>query len=599
MEITPDKRKLVGLVEQAYLGKLCLPNFQRDFVWTRDEVADLLRSVLRGYFVGSLLLLRCDPARPPFAPIGLRGARPREVDLRPDFLVLDGQQRLTALLYALSAPDLPLKDSRRRRWFFIDLAKLLKDPADDGIVVDRHKGELDGLDRPSVQFERRMLPCTLLLPDADFLGWRDGLDDWVKENQPDAYREFKEQWRTPLSKAVQDFQNFNVTLVELPLVKEGDADAIGRVCAIFEKLNSTGVELSVYDLLTARLFRSGIDLHALWKKSCDECPRLNEWSGGKADTHKFGVLVLRTLALLRGLDPKPRILIDLDPSSFPEDWDRAAKGMERALQLVTMVGPDGFGVFAEKWLPGYGLLPVLAALRSEVESRRLGDRERADVRRWYWCSLFLERYSSAVESKSRKDYADMLAWWEHGRTEPALFAEARAVIGAPGYSIRHAASFASSIYSGTFCVLALRGARDWKRGEDIRLQDLEDHHIFPRAYLRRHEIVAKDEVNTILNRTLISDETNGLIKDAAPAGYLADARVFPTGTTGALLAPHFIDAGGLAAAKTATEALTEEQLRPVYEPFLKAREAEILAEIRTRCGVLTAVAETTSTAVAV
>src|SRR6266571_4520163 len=62
MEIFPDKRNLVGLVEQACEGKICLPNFQRDFVWTREEVADLIRSIVRGYFIGSLLLLRCDAA---------------------------------------------------------------------------------------------------------------------------------------------------------------------------------------------------------------------------------------------------------------------------------------------------------------------------------------------------------------------------------------------------------------------------------------------------------------------------------------------------------------------------------------------------------
>jgi uncharacterized protein with ParB-like and HNH nuclease domain len=50
MEITPDKLKLIDLVEDAYRGKLCRPNFQRDFVWPRDQVADLVRSVLRGYF---------------------------------------------------------------------------------------------------------------------------------------------------------------------------------------------------------------------------------------------------------------------------------------------------------------------------------------------------------------------------------------------------------------------------------------------------------------------------------------------------------------------------------------------------------------------
>ena len=38
MEIIPDKRRVVGLVGQAHTGKICLPNFQRDFVWTREEV---------------------------------------------------------------------------------------------------------------------------------------------------------------------------------------------------------------------------------------------------------------------------------------------------------------------------------------------------------------------------------------------------------------------------------------------------------------------------------------------------------------------------------------------------------------------------------
>jgi uncharacterized protein with ParB-like and HNH nuclease domain len=48
MEIIPDKRRVIGLVEAAYEGKICLPNFQREFVWTREEVADLVRSIVRG-----------------------------------------------------------------------------------------------------------------------------------------------------------------------------------------------------------------------------------------------------------------------------------------------------------------------------------------------------------------------------------------------------------------------------------------------------------------------------------------------------------------------------------------------------------------------
>jgi hypothetical protein len=585
MEIIPDKRKVVGLVEQAYDGKLCLPNFQRDFVWTREEVADLVRSIVRGYFIGSLLLLRCDPNNPPFAPIFLRGSEPPSREPKPELLVLDGQQRLSSLIYALTAPDLSLKDSSQRRWFFVNLDVLLSEPDSDEVVFDRARRELRGLDAVATQYEQRILPCTRLFNQQSFYQWRDGFDDWLRNTMPERLDQYRNEWRDGWTSAVTAFQTFEAPLVELPRVDESDTAAIGRVCAIFEKLNSTGVALSVYDLLTARLYRSGIRLHDLWNEACARHPRLRAWSGGKADHYSFGVLVLRTLALLRGLDPKPRILINLEPANFEDDWRRAAAAIDRALELVMLVGPDGFGVFAEKWLPGFGLIPILAALRAEIDSRRLGDQERAQLRRWYWCNVFLERYSSAVESKSRKDYVEMTRYWFEGGPEPAVFEEAQNWIGAPGFRIRGSASFASAVYSGVFCLLALRNARDWRRGENIQLQELQDHHIFPQAYLKRHAITKRIDVNTIANRTLISDETNGRIKDKAPADYVADVEIFPQGATPALLAPHFIDGGTLPDLEAATEGLPNDQAATLYERFLQAREAAIISAIRQVCGI--------------
>lgn len=587
MEIIPDKRKVIGLVEQAHEGKICLPNFQRDFVWARDEVADLMRSIVRGYFIGSLLLLRCDAENPPFAPIFLRGSNPLMREPRPELLVLDGQQRLSSLIYALTAPDLSLKDSSRRRWFFLDLDLLLDDPDDDGIVFDRARRELRGLDEREVQYEERVLPCTELLKPHAFLTWRDGYDDWARNKGSDLHDQYRSVWRDKWTSAVTAFQTFEAPLVELPRVDDSDSESIGRVCAIFEKLNSTGVDLSVYDLLTARLYRHDIRLHDLWAEACRRHPRLREWSKGKADEHKFGVLVLRTLALLRGLDPKPRILIDLVPENFEVDWRRAAAAIDRALELITFVGEDGFGVFSEKWIPGFGLIPILAALRAEIDERRLGDQERADLRRWYWCNVFMERYSSAVESKSKKDYAEMTRHWFEGGPEPDVFRDAEYLIGAPGFRIRTSASYASAVYSGVFCLLAIRNARDWRRGENIQLQELQDHHIFPQAYLKRHGITKKVDVNTIANRTLISNETNGKIKDKAPADYLNLADIFPTGATGDLLEPHFIDGVTSPTLLAALEDLPDEQVADLYRQFVQSREEAIIREIRRVCGIQT------------
>ena len=586
MEITPAKRKLSLLMDQAYQGKLALPDFQREFVWSREEVADLLRSVLRQYFIGSFLLLQSDPQRPPFAPVFLRGAKSNLKVPEPDLLVLDGQQRLSALLYALSAPDMNLKDSSQRRWFFIDLKLLLTDLYEDEVVFDRSKKELEGFLEKEVQYRERILPCPALLTSKGFYDWRDGLDDWLRDKEPDNHKLFREKWRDTWTRSITDFQSFEVPVVELPRIEEGDSNSIGTVCAIFEKLNSTGVELSVYDLLTARLYRSGKRLHDLWDSACREHKLLAEWSKGKADTNKFGVLVLRTLALLRGLDPKPRILIDLSPVRFEEDWRRAAAAMETAIVLISHMDEDGFGVFEKKWLPGFGLLPVLAALRSEIETRKLGPEARSDLRRWYWSNVFLERYSSAVESKSRKDYSELLKrWTENDKNEPAVFTEAKARIGSAGFTVRESASYASAVYSGVFALLVLNRARDWRRGESIQLQDLEDHHLFPRAYLNRHGLEKKSDVNSIVNRTLISDETNRKIRDQAPADYLASREIFPSGATPALLEPHFISESVLELMRRAKDSLTEPEVKALFESFRSARERLIIAEIQKACGI--------------
>ena len=492
---------------------------------------------------------------------------------------------MSSLIYALTAPDLSLKDSSKRRWYFLDLNLLLDDIDNDDIIFDRARRELRGLDQQEIQFAERKLPCTALLSQQAFYAWRDGFDDWARSTDPEIHEQYRSAWRDLWTEAITAFQTFEVPLVELPRVDDSDPDSIGRVCAIFEKLNSTGVDLSVYDLLTARLYRSGIRLHDLWADACKTHPRLRAWSSGKADQHKFGVLVLRTLALLRGLDPKPRILIDLEPAGFEQDWEKAAAAMERALELLTLVDPDGFGVFAEKWLPGYGLIPILAALRSEIDSRRLGEKERADLRRWYWCNVFLERYSSAVESKSRKDYVELTRHWFENGPEPDVFQEAQNMIGSQGFRIRTSASYASAVYSGVFCLLAIRKARDWRRGENIQLQELQDHHIIPQAYLKRHGVTRRVTVNSIANRTLISDETNGKIKDKAPRDYLENAEIIPTDRREELLLPHFIDKASLDVLLGVEESLSFAEASAKYNEFLGLREEAIISEIRGVCGI--------------
>jgi hypothetical protein len=95
------------------------------------------------------------------------------------------------------------------------------------------------------------------------------------------------------------------------------------------------------------------------------------------------------------------------------------------------------------------------------------------------------------------------------------------------------------------------------------------------------------DVNTIANRTLISDETNGRIKDKAPAVYLRDPSIFPSGARLDLLGPHFIDDTTLPMLLAALEELPDAESAALYGRFLQAREAAMIEEIRRACGIST------------
>lgn len=101
---TPDNRRVVRtysqfayqVVEVALAGQLGLPQFQRGAVWTREQQVLLLDSLVRGWPCGALLVWQAPRGTPCRA---LEGCPAPKADARP-FLILDGQQRVSALVAA-------------------------------------------------------------------------------------------------------------------------------------------------------------------------------------------------------------------------------------------------------------------------------------------------------------------------------------------------------------------------------------------------------------------------------------------------------------------------------------------------------------------
>jgi hypothetical protein len=481
---------LMDIVKQALAGKLVIPEFQRSFVWRREDIEELLVSVFRGYFVGSFLMLDTPSSRPLFASRlveGVANANPdadqmRHATLR---LLLDGQQRVTSLLYVLSRPQLPLKGSKNPYDFFLKIRPALSGDLEDAVVgvsrVDRRGAEMADLVQryEAIPFE--------------WIGAESRFNKWLYQEQ----NLFSEGEIERLKLYLNRLHRFMVPVISLP-----EDTPTGDIVNIFERINSTGVTLSMFDLAVARLHLQGVHLKNLWADFAAE-------HADAADVVK-PESILKLIALIRNHESKRSSLLDLigslSKADFESDWHDAIKYLVKAHSRVRST--NGYGACDKAWIPYTTLIVPMAVLMREIDilGKRKAERY-GHLDRWYWASVFGRRYDQGVDTMSYRDVREMRAWFETG-TAPAWTTTVSTSSVDLDVDERR-----SAVYRGLMCLVVLSGAGDFITGQPASLAKCQDDHIFPKA-----RFGDKDGINCILNRTLIS--SNQVKGDKKPSSFL-------------------------------------------------------------------------------
>jgi uncharacterized protein with ParB-like and HNH nuclease domain len=107
----PDHMSLTALIARLREGRFVIPDFQREFEWEPADIRDLMRSIFLDYYIGSLLIWKGKPENfEALACEPLYGYINDEQNTA-EHIVLDGQQRLTAMYYTFIAPDVPGTES--------------------------------------------------------------------------------------------------------------------------------------------------------------------------------------------------------------------------------------------------------------------------------------------------------------------------------------------------------------------------------------------------------------------------------------------------------------------------------------------------------
>lgn len=553
----PDHVSLNTLINRLKEGRFVIPDFQREFEWRPWDIRELMRSVFLDYYIGSLLLWK--GKRENFAALSCEPVYGYGGGASPEYIVLDGQQRLTAMYYAFLAPDLPLPNRSFRAFYFIRVDKFMAEEYDDAFHYDwLTKRWSKVLGNPSSQYAEHLFPLSVVGAGGwDLPIWMQGYEKFWREKAKaasDSGDAAAEQFarHAENAKAFGEHlkgitEQYQISYIEL------DQDlGVDKVCDIFTQINSRGIRLDAFDLVNALLKPKGLQLKHLWRSAA---PRLEF-----VETEKMNVYILQVMSILRQAYCSPKYLYFLLPgqekpvrdpdgtrrkeilipdiSDFEQRWNEAVGALEKAINLLRH--PQEFGAISSNYLPYVSILPIFAALQAHVKTlpaHRQLDAQRK-IRHWYWASVFTNRYSGSVESTAARDFLDVKSWLDDESAEPALILEFKSRF--KNLELRKETKRGTSVYNGIFNLLVLQGARDWMTGNVPQHGDLDDHHIVPQAWGSKR--LAGNLVHTILNRTPLSADTNrNVIRDRLPNAYLPEL-IASNGEQAvrAILESHFI-----------------------------------------------------------
>jgi hypothetical protein len=471
--------QLSSLLSQIDSGSIVLPEFQRGYVWSRDQVRGLMRSLYLGYPVGGLLVWEAQVEA-----YDIRN--PNDDNRGRRTLLLDGQQRMTSLYGVIrgKAPE-----------FF---------EGDDKAFLGLHF---------NVQDETFEFHAPAKMNDNPL--WVNVTDLFVKGLEPLIARFNTPGYTESLAIYIARLSRLNAILGrEFHLEKiVGEDKTTDVVVDIFNRVNSGGTKLSKGDLALAKISAADPSVRQQMRK---ELARWNQAGYSfELDWLLRNVTAVATgKALFASLD-------SVSSKDFEDALTKATSYIDTTLNLLAgRLGLDHGKVLLTRYA-----IPVITRYLHLNGGIFPSMAQRDKVLYWYIHAGMWGRFSGSTETKLAKDYdtleskgldgiIDTLRRERGGslRVNPSDFT---------GFGM------GARFYPMLYLLTRVRGAQDLGTGVELKksllgkLSALQVHHTFPKKVLYDAGY-SRSEVNAVANFIFLTQETNLAISKTPPAAYLPD-----------------------------------------------------------------------------
>ncbi|MHB9036365.1 MAG: GmrSD restriction endonuclease domain-containing protein [Armatimonadota bacterium] len=473
--------KISTVLDQIDLGAVALPEFQRGYVWNREQVRGLMYSLYRKHPVGSLLVWVTKTEQ-----ADARG----DGNLAPGSvkLLLDGQQRMSSLYGIIKG--CPPK--------FFD--------GNDQAFTGLHFNLADETFEFYAPVKMKDNPLWVSVTECLQLGAGKAIQKIIQ------VVELQANLPTYINRltALDQIKEIELHIEEVA----GSDKTVDVVVDIFNRVNSGGTKLSKGDLALARIC-------AQWPDARDEMKsRLKRWhnAGFSFRLEWF----LRSINSVMTGEALFSALKDVETPAFQKGMVQAEKAIDGLLNMIS----SRLGLDHDRVLGSKGSFPLMARYVAECGGHISNHQQRDKLLYWYIHTILWGRYAGSTESILNQDLSlienidgcldrlieqlrrnrgdlrvqpdDFLGWSQGARFYPLLYMLTR---------VCHSKDFLTGVELSNMILGSL--------------SRLELHHIFPKAFLYKHGY-SRSEVNALANFTFLTQETNVLLSDRSPENYLME-----------------------------------------------------------------------------
>lgn len=535
MSFTASNMSIDNLLGFIKNGSVALPEIQRPYVWSNIKVRDLIDSLYKNYPIGYLILWSNPNIKAKDG--SLTGGKK---------IIIDGQQRITALTAAILGYEIVDSSYQKRR------IKIAFNPIEDG-------GKFE-VQSPAIVKDKRWISDISTIFTPDFSSY-EYVNQYVKA-QPDVDPNL-------LSETIQRLRN--IVKLSVGSIELNETIDIETVTDIFIRINSQGKPLSQSDFAMSKiasdskyggnLLRKGIDYFChlavapqdyndIYKndKEFAESEYAKKISWLKDDNeivydpdyddvlrvsfmYKFGRAKISDLvSLLSGRNFETREYLEVIAE---ESFQKLSEGF---LAFVNRFHFDQF-MLAIKSI-GFKH-PKLITSKSALDFAyqlflRLNDisMDKAAIKRlvqkWFILSTLTSRYSGSAESQLDRDIRMI-----EEKGFKSFFEEVEAsVLSETFWNVTLLQSLETTSINNpafkTFLAAQIFFADKSFLSTSSKVEDLilnvgDIHHIFPKSYLKKNGLDARRQYNQIANYTYLDTQVNIQIGDKSPEVYMQKA----------------------------------------------------------------------------